>query len=195
MADRTTQRGRLLQEYLDGQRVRLRPIAREDLPALHAWDEDPEIVALMGRKFQGFDESPQDWYRRMLTSRRTRALGIEVNERLIGEIELDHIDWRTGAGELRLLIGEKKYWGQGYGGDAVRTLLRLAFGPWGLQTVYLRVYQDNQRAIRLYERCGFSPQGILGPSSRRDDRGPVLLMGITRMRFIRLLRESGSDSA
>lgn len=190
MARGRKQRERWPEESPRGQWVRLRPIGAEDLPRLAAWDEDPEVTALTGKKFGGAGGSPQEWYRRTRSGGRIRALGIEVRGDLIGEIEVDQIDWRLGTGELRILIGEKEHWGRGYGTDALRTLLRMAFGSWGLRTVYLRVYQENHRAVRLYRRCGFTPQGVLAPSRRRGDRGPVLLMELTRERFWQYLREA-----
>lgn len=176
-----------------GAAVRLRPLALDDLAVMAGWDRDPEIVALMGQKF-GSQDSAAEWYHRLRSGRSCRALAIETDDgRLIGEVELDRIDWRGGCAELRICIGEKDCWGHGYGRDALHTFLHLAFDAWRLRSVYLRVYADNGRAIRLYRRLGFMPQGLLPPSRRRDDPGGVLLMNLSRGRFLRLEREAASD--
>lgn len=173
-----------------GEKTRLRPLTRDDLPLIALWDRDPQITGLMGQKFSGFDGDPATWFRRVAEDRRLRALGIEtLNGKLIGEVELDRIDWRARAGELRVVIGDRDYWGDGYGRDALSAFLRLAFLSWGLSTVYLRVYRHNLRAIRVYRRLGFVPVGVLPPSPRRGDPGEVLLMSLGRRRFLR----SGSE--
>lgn len=190
-ADRPTQE----RPELTGQLTALRPILPEDLAAMAEWDRDPEIVALMGQKF-GTAETLQEWYERTQSDRSCRALSIVTREgRLIGEVELDRIDWRAGTAELRICIGDKAYWGRGYGYDALQSFLRLALGRWGLRTVYLRVYQANQRAVRLYQRLGFAVQGVLAPSRRRGDSSEVWLMAVSREQFERAMGRAVSAGA
>lgn len=170
----------------------LRPIAAADLPRLSRWDEDPEIIALMGRRFAAGGPSPEEWYRRVCQDRHCRVLAIETRHgrELIGELELDRIDWRQGTAELRICIGERSCWGRGFGPDALGVLLRAAFCRWGLQVLYLRVYAANVRAVRLYKRLGFTAQGVLAPSRRRGDTSAVLLMSLGRERYLRLQQEA-----
>jgi len=63
------------------------------------------------------------------------------------------------AAELSMWLG-KPYWGQGYGTDAIRVLLRYAFRELGLHKIFLRVLVSNTRAIRCYEKCGFKREGL-----------------------------------
>lgn len=173
---------------LEGGLTVLRPITRTDLPRLSQWDEDPEIIALMGRRFSDGRPGPDEWFRRVLTDRGCRVLAIETRDgrELIGEVELDRIDWRQGSAELRICIGDRSFWGRGYGPDALTVLLRTAFRHWNLKVVYLRVYQANQRAVRLYQRLGFTRRGVLAPCWRRGDTSAVLLMSLPRERYLRL---------
>jgi len=167
-----------------GEQIVLRALTAKDLVTLEAWDADPEIEELMGRKFA--PESPTEWFRRMLRDTRARAMAIETaSGRLIGELELAQINWRSGSAELRICIGEKDCWSLGLGTDALRSALHLAFGPWGLRTIYLRVFANNGRAIRAYEKCGFRREGYLPPSERRGDPDGVVLMSLTCQRFAR----------
>jgi RimJ/RimL family protein N-acetyltransferase len=167
----------------------LRPLADGDLPQLEAWDQDPEISDLMGRQFA--QESAADWYCRVRADRSYRLYAIETPEgRLIGDIVLAGIDWRGRTAEVRICIGDKDLWGNGYGTDAMKSVLRLAFDSWNLGTVYLRVFLSNERAIRSYARCGFRRAALLNASSRRNDPGGVLLMVLTRERWQRLSRSA-----
>jgi len=160
----------------------MRPVAAHDLPVLEAWDEDPEIIALMGRKYA--DRSTTDWFRSLQGRRTCRAWVIMTHDqRLIGELELAEINWRAGTAELRICIGEKDCWSHGFGTDAIQSALRMAFGHYELRSIYLRVFATNERAVRVYQRLGFRKEAILTPSSRREDPAPVLLMSLTRQRW------------
>src|SRR5262249_53011964 len=75
--------------------------------------------------------------------RRLGHLGLFRYDPVVGHIEIDNVV-RGVAGEL-----------PGVMEAALHTLLGWTFGPLGIGTVYLRVYSDNMRALRLYERAGF----------------------------------------
>lgn len=180
---------RNLEGWVHGQLTTLRPLMRDDIPQVEAWDNDPEIAALMGS--QPLRETPQEWYHRTLTDRSCRALAIETKDgRLIGTVMLAEINWRSKTAEVRICIGYKECWGAGYGSDALRTVLGLAYEAWGLSSVYLRVFLTNERAIRCYARCGFRRVGVLAASHRRADPSKVLLMALSRERWVRLHRSA-----
>ncbi|MGQ9667827.1 MAG: GNAT family N-acetyltransferase [Anaerolineae bacterium] len=74
----------------------------------------------------------------------------------IGTIGLHRVDWKNRLGVLGIAIGEKRFWNRGLGTKAVRTLLRFAFLELNLHRVELEVYDFNPRAMRCYEKAGFS---------------------------------------
>ena len=89
-------------------------------------------------------------------------LAIETAEGVhIGNVGLHRIDWKNRNAEPGIAIGEKEYWNRGYGTDAIRTLLGLAFREMNLHRVFLRVDADNARGIRCYEKAGFRQEGTL----------------------------------
>jgi len=59
------------------------------------------------------------------------------------------------------MIGEKNYWNQGYGTESITLLLKHGFETLNLNRIMLRVYEDNPRAIRCYEKAGFVHEGRL----------------------------------
>ena len=169
--------------HLEGRLARLRSLTREDLNSVALWDGDEEVTRFSGRKFT--KEAPEGWFSRYIRSNRTRALAIEsLDGKLIGDLELEEINWRAGTAELRITIGEKDYWNRGYGTDAVQQALRLAFVGLKLRLVYLRVYTSNVRAIRVYQNCGFSREGLLKAGSRRTGSQDILLMSLRRETFL-----------
>jgi len=167
---------------LAGQKTVLRPIVAADLPTIQAWDADPAIIALMGRRFDA--QQPEEWLRSVRSARTCRAwLVVSPEGQPLGEVELAQINWRAGTAEVRICIGAKECWGQGIGTDALIISLTYAFETMNLQAIYLRVFATNLRAIRLYERMGFRKRGLLPPSERRGDPAPVLLMNLTEHRW------------
>lgn len=148
-----------------GKKVRLRPIERDDLPRFVEWFGDPEVRRhlLMYLPFSLAQE--ERWFENLLErlERQTDVLlAIETADGVhIGNVGLHSIDWKNRNAEFGIAIGEKAYWGQGYGTDATRTLLTLAFGEMNLHRVFLRVDTDNLRGIRCYEKVGFQREGIL----------------------------------
>lgn len=145
---------------LDGIKTRLRPLEDGDLLRRTAWMNDPESVRL-------FTGSPPEktylipdaerWRRNLEADTGTLVWAIEAkNGRHIGDVDLHDISYRDGSAKLTVLIGDKAYWGRGYGTDAISALLRHAFTELGLSQVNLKVFDFNERAIRCYEKCGFT---------------------------------------
>ncbi len=146
-----------------GIKVRLRPHERDDLPRFVEWFGDPEVRRHLGRYLSFSLAQEERWFENLqerLERRESVVLAIETVEGVhIGSIGLDPIDWKNRYAELGIAIGEKAYWDQGYGSDAIRTLLGLAFRQMNLHRIFLRVDADNGRGIRCYEKAGFQREG------------------------------------
>ena len=145
-----------------GRKINLRSFEYRDLAGMVRWNNDGEVEAFVDCDLPKTLPECELWFQNNVPSRDYRIFAIEDRAgNLIGDLELDHISWRNGEAELRIRIGEKDYWNQGYGTDAVRSILRLALNELGLRRIYLKVYRFNTRAIRCYEKCGFRRQGVL----------------------------------
>lgn len=162
-------------------RLTLRTVEPDDLPHFYRWDNDPEIIALLGKKFRSVRHC-REWFLARRQSLHHRVWAIVAEDgRLIGEVELAHIQWRSGRAELSICIGEKNYWGRGYGREVIRMVAAQAFDGMGLRELYLRVYSTNRRAIRCYQNSGFRAVGWLRRSRRfRRLRDDVVLMALDR---------------
>ena len=95
-----------------------------------------------------------------------------------------NVSERNHNAELGIVIGEKEYWSQGYGTDAIKTLLRYCFDELNYHKVYLRVYDFNTRGIRCYEKCGFRIEGRLRQHMFRHGAWhDEIVMGVLRDEF------------
>lgn len=162
---------------IEGDGVILRPIVLDDMLSLQRWDDDPEITSLVGKKFL-HPERSLAWFHRARHASECLALAIvdRASGTLVGDVELEDISWRSGRAELRICIGEKRYWGQGYGTDAIRAFMNYAFANTSLKHIFLRVYTSNRRAIACYKKCGFRPEAVLRVGRRRQGFSEDLLL-------------------
>jgi RimJ/RimL family protein N-acetyltransferase len=102
----------------------------------------------------------------------------------IGFSTLFNIDWIARKAEFGIIVGDKRYWSRGYGGDATSATLSFAFDDLGLHRVYLNTYSYNPRAIRCYEKCGFRHEGAMRQGRYRHGAyHDIILMGILRDEF------------
>jgi RimJ/RimL family protein N-acetyltransferase len=100
---------------------------------------------------------------------------------LIGFIGLFGIEWNHGNAWVGIGLGERDYWGKGYGTDAMCAILDYAFNELNLYRVTLDVFEYNPRAIRSYEKAGFQLEGRVRKMIHRDGRRwDVLVMGVLR---------------
>lgn len=172
---------------IPGERVLLRPIQPDDYPTLVEWGNNPKLAVYLEGDYPRTVQECHAWYQDGKANRHRQCFAIVASDthgRLIGEIELDHIAWRSGDAELRIRIGETDYWDQGLGTDAVGTLVHHAFTRMNLSRVYLRVFSFNARAIRCYEKCGFRKEGRMqrkGPDGRLVT---VFLMRLLKEEFL-----------
>jgi RimJ/RimL family protein N-acetyltransferase len=116
------------------------------------------------------------------------------DDRLIGEIGLDGVKWNHGESFVGISIGEREFWGNGYGTEAMELILRFAFLELNLHRVSLDVFDYNPRAIRSYEKAGFIHEGRQRGSLKRDGhRYDMLYMGILREEWLakKLVAEKG----
>jgi RimJ/RimL family protein N-acetyltransferase len=113
-----------------------------------------------------------------------------ADDRLIGLIDLYTVYWSHREAFMGIHIGERDYWGKGYGTDALRVLLRYAFDELNLQRVSLSVLEGNERAVRSYEKCGFRYEGrerqVWAYDGRRWDE---VYMGLLRSEWQTLNNE------
>ncbi len=100
-------------------------------------------------------------------------------DRLIGRCELEITVWANREAFVGIGIGERDYWGRGYGTDAMHILLRYAFTELNLHRVSLNVFSYNERAIHCYEKIGFQHEGRLNRWVHREGRRwDLVYMGI-----------------
>lgn len=154
-------------DLIHGEHVVLRPYSAgfsdAELRRMHRWSRDKELLRWSGGSvlllsFYEFRRAFQRELRRQDKHSRSFALLTDTGE-FIGRLGYYHIDYHRREAELGIAIGERNYWGQGYGTDAVKTILRHIFRTTDLERVYLHTYAENKRAQRAFRNAGFRTAG------------------------------------
>jgi len=158
--------------YLISTKVYLRPLEREDAPVVAAWFNDPEIRRMIRRQQPINLLAEEDYIAKANQSEHDLVLGIAVKEtdRLIGAAGLHGIDFKNRHAMFGISIGVKEEWGRGYGTAATVLVLQHAFETLNLNRIWLHVYEDNDRGIKVYEKIGFQKEGVLRQDNYRDGR-------------------------
>jgi RimJ/RimL family protein N-acetyltransferase len=77
----------------------------------------------------------------------------------IGRCLFFNVDHVNRSAMFGIFIGEKAYWGKGYGHEATKLLLDYGFNLLNLNSIMLGVMSFNERALRSYQRVGFKEIG------------------------------------
>jgi RimJ/RimL family protein N-acetyltransferase len=162
--------------------IYLRPLETVDLDRTLEWHNSAELYEnLCGVFWPVSGHTEAEWIQRVSARSAnsiTLAICLTKSGEHIGNLYLRDIDWISRHGELHLFIGDAINRGKGQGTQAIRLLLDHAFLTLGLQRIFLQVLADNERAIRVYEKCGFVTEGVLRKHAFKQGAfKDVILMG------------------
>ena len=168
--------------YYEGRLVRLRPPERDDLQLFVSWLKNPALRHYITIRYIS-DALEERWFEGYLNDvsrnppeRLHFVIELLPNAQPIGVISLESINWRDRSAEVGIIIGDPEFWGQGYGTDAMLTILNVGFRWHNLHRIFLHVVKDNNRAIRAYEKCGFRHEGCLREAVLIDGKHHDLLV-------------------
>jgi RimJ/RimL family protein N-acetyltransferase len=170
---------------IQGTKVRLRALEPGDLPHFVRWLNDPETRRFMNVRYPLSMTEEEAWWEHFVQNRSDHIFAIETREgAYIGNIGLHGIEPENRRAELGVIIGDQRYWGQGYGTDAIRTMVTWAFEYLNLNRISLRVFAYNTRAIRAYEKAGFQREGAMRQARYTDgEYYDEIIMGVLRDEF------------
>ena len=71
----------------------------------------------------------------------------------IGNIRIHDIE--KGNSFIGILIGDKKFWGKGYGKKSLNMALEMIFTNLSVENIYAMIYVDNIPSVKLFEKNNF----------------------------------------
>jgi len=147
--------------FLKGKRIILRPINKEtDLEKCVIWTNDPEVTNFLSLVYPVDKIAEGEWFDKLSKDKNNVILAIEtLDGKFIGTMGLHGINWINRTATTGALIGEKKYWGKGYGTEAKMLVLNYAFNQLNLRRIKSEVIAYNKRSLNYSLHCGYEIEG------------------------------------
>ena len=145
---------------LQGARVILRDKRVEDAEQDYIWRSDSELARLdatypLTMSFERYLKIFEDQLR--FPTPGSHHFSTEtLDGKFIGNCMYYDLDSVNMQAELGIVIGDRDYWSNSYGYDAVTTLLDYMFTEKKMKRVYLHTLEWNTRAQRCFEKSGFN---------------------------------------
>ncbi len=148
---------------LKGKHVTLTSLRDADKQILLEWINCPETVRFNAPFAPVHEPNHAAWFESVTRDPNRIVFGIRTLDatRLLGVLQLIDLHPVHRSAELIIRIGDSNDRNRGVGSEAVRLAIDFAFRDRNLQRVWLRVFSDNPRAIRAYEKAGMIKEGVL----------------------------------
>jgi aminoglycoside 6'-N-acetyltransferase len=153
-----------------------RSLTEDDLPMISRWLAEPHVAEWWGDPEQGLREIAD-----AITDIATEPLIVEWDGRPFAYLQTydPHLedghpyqDQPTGTLGMDISIGPPEFLGKGHGSGAIAAFIEQLFSE-GVPRVIIDPHPDNARAIRAYEKAGFTAF-----DTRSSVYGPALMMAI-----------------
>ncbi len=150
-------------KVLTSSRLSLIPFKEEHISDDYIkWLNDPEVNRFLEVRFvhQTY-ETVLTYLRSFYGDTEKYMWGICPNDitRLIGTATLSNINHHHRLGVIGLMIGEKEYWGKGYGTETIKLVVGYAFRSLNLHKVTAGAVADNQGSVKAFQKAGFEIEG------------------------------------
>ena len=137
----------------------LRKLEEKDAPFMLEWMHDKEVTAGFQRPFsQATLETVLSFIQNSFDEENQNFAFVNAEDEYLGTISLKHISHVNDKAEYAV-VARKCAQGTGAAKKATEELIQYAFTELGLHKVYLSVLEENVRAQKFYEKCGFAATG------------------------------------
>jgi len=146
---------------LIGKKCYLSPINIDDAEKYLAWLCDLEVSIYFKILSQQLTIEKEKEILTTMSKNQHQTFGIIdiKTDKLIGNCSLFSIDKIDRKAEFGIFIGDKNYWGKGYGTEAGKLIVDYGFNALNIHSIMLETYSFNKRAIKSYEKIGFKVIG------------------------------------
>lgn len=156
-------------EEIEGKNIVLRSMKAEDSGWIIKWRNNERVRSHFIYRETFTEKGHQNWIHTMIeTGKAVQFIICEKEDghspqdlRPVGSVYFRDIDRKKKEAEYGIFIGEDDAAGRGIGSEAALLATDYAFERMGLRRLVLRVFTDNEAAVRSYERAGFQKSRIL----------------------------------
>jgi len=148
--------------FLKGRRVTLRLVLREDIPSLLSFVNDAEVNRYVLRYLPVSEANEEKFVNEFANNDANQfVLAMVADNHVIGTMGVHDIKWKDRVATTGAMIGDKKYWGEGYGTEAKMLLLKYCFDSLNLRKIKSAVIAFNERSLHYSLKCGYVEEGRL----------------------------------
>ncbi|MEU6589047.1 GNAT family N-acetyltransferase [Streptomyces sp. NPDC046881] len=148
------------------ERLVLRPLDEDDVPALADMMNDEQVVAWTPVVHPYTEADAREWITRLAPEERTAGRGIVLavteflTQRLVGIVHLRKTDWRVRSSELAYVVAP---WarGEGYASEAALATAQWLFHDRKFERLELRTAADNTASQQVAQKIGCISEGVL----------------------------------
>ncbi len=164
-----------IKHELKGERISLSPLRYENIYTHFSWSNDPELnrydseLPFIEETFGSFKKR----FEHLLAHPSMNSQDFEIHAedgKLIGVVEISDISDHNRHCSVSLTIGDRDYWGKGYGRDAMGVLLDYCFNILKMHRVTAEAFEYNDAWKRLVEGMGFHKEGTVRDYVFREGR-------------------------
>ncbi|MFW9929751.1 MAG: GNAT family N-acetyltransferase [Candidatus Thorarchaeota archaeon] len=150
--------------FIEGKNLSLCAANIDNINLYASWDNNPDVRKYTHNLFpktsaehKKYMESGQD--------RTPREIGFEVwhkgDDKPIGFIRFNYIDWADRLGNYSLQIGDLSYWNKNLELEATFLLLEYAFNELNLVKITTDMYEMNTASWKICEKLGMNRELVL----------------------------------
>lgn len=151
--------------FIDGNKIYLRLPKEKDLRGnWYRWFNDPIITRYQNKGiFPNTLFRQKKYYTFVMNSKSDIVFAIieKKTQKHIGCVGLHNIDPVHRSAELGIIIGEKKYWGRGYGKSAWNMITDYGFNVLNLYRIAAVVFKENIASRKSADASGFKIEGLM----------------------------------
>ena len=157
-------------------RVEFTPLQMENIHTHFRWNNDPELNRLDSEfpfeeeSFGAFKSRFEQMCDNPSPSHRNFEIHARDAETLIGVAYATRISAHNLHAQVGITIGDRDYWGRGYGRSSFDLLLFYCFEKLGLHRVSAEPFEYHTAWRDLVEGMGFQKEGTIREYLRRDGR-------------------------
>lgn len=147
--------------FRSGEKVDLVILEEVDVPLFLKWLNDEEVTQYLGNQQPLMESSEREWLADLGKNVETRQVfGVATKKgKLIGNVGLHRINHRHGTATAGAIIGEKSFWGKGYGSEAEYLLIKYAFTSLNLRKINAQIFSTNPRSLKAAVKNGATEEG------------------------------------
>jgi RimJ/RimL family protein N-acetyltransferase len=150
---------------LEGKLVILRRITMNDVtPEYLAWLNDDDVTRGLDTIVKPYPmEMLHKYVNEIVSDENTYMFMVVAKDsgKSIGTAKIHGINKKNGTCNLGMMLGNKNYWGKGYGQDTYMTAIDFAFTHLKIRKIWEAANENNIASLSMCAKAGFQEEGRL----------------------------------